>query len=141
MANPIRIVVMAFCCLAVFASVLQADLVTVSNKVGQKIDPKERAQYALFEREGNFSYAVFLQLKDGTYTLNIIYNDGSAKTRLLEDDEFTAFRKYIDSFSTIKPRIAFKSNFNLREGLFYALFISVGSAILIEGDRLVESLK
>jgi hypothetical protein len=108
-----------------------ADLVTISNKVGQKIDSKEREQYALFERESNFAYAVFLQLKDGTYTLNIIYNDGAAKTRLLEDDEFMAFRTYINSFSTIKPPIATKTNFNLREGLLYALFFSVGSAIMI----------
>ena len=55
-----------------------ADLACVSDKVGNKIDGEEREKYALFEKESNFSYAVFIQLKDGTYTLNIVYTDGSS---------------------------------------------------------------
>jgi len=109
----------------------RADLVSVSKKVGHKISEKERAQYGLFEKESNFSYAVFLQLKDGTYTLNIVYNDGSSKTRLLEDDEFFAFRKYFEKFDEKKPPLKNAIALNLKEGLLYTLFFTIGSSIMI----------
>jgi hypothetical protein len=117
--------------LVLAGNICRADLISVSNKVGQKISESERAKYGLFEKENNFSYAVFLQLKDGTYTLNIVYNDGSSKTRLLDDAEFFAFRKYIDEFNGKKPPLKNAFAINLKEGLLYTLLFTIGSSIMI----------
>ena len=79
-----------------FQSVAKADLISVNHKVGLKLDDDERDKYALFEKENNFLYAVFIQLKDGTRTLNIVYNNGSTKTVLLTDEQFSAFHQHIE---------------------------------------------
>ena len=123
--------VLGIASILLFASAGLSDLVSVSKKVGQKIDAKEREKYGLFDREDHFSYAVFIQLKDGTYTLNMVYNNGSSQTRLLEDEEFYAFRTYIDSFAEKRPRLASTSKFNLKEGLLYTLSFLIGSSIMI----------
>jgi len=75
-----------------------ADLVSISDRVGKKIDMNEREKYALFLNEPDYWYSVFLRLKDGTYSLSIVHTDGSSVTRVLLDIEYVTLQRYINEF-------------------------------------------
>ena len=108
-----------------------ADLVSISDRVGKKIDMKEREKYALFLNEPDYWYAVFLRLKDGTYTLSIIHTDGSTVTRVLRDIEYVTLQRYINEFDVNSNQVVMSSKTSADDGILFSLMFLITSSLVI----------
>jgi len=85
----------------------KGDIIILSDKVGETIDPEERAEYKLFPGKGEFVEAVVLRFNDGSYGAKITYYENEKlETRIQKfPDGLTEVKKlkdYIEHFEEIQ---------------------------------------
>lgn len=83
----------------------QEKVIVISDKIGELIDVHEREQYNILPAIENFKSAVFLQLPDSSYVLEVTYEqDGKEKTMRISQtfDDLNKMRRFFGEEEWIK---------------------------------------
>ncbi len=69
----------------------EGKIITIHPAIGKTITPEIREQYDLFPEINGFEFAIFRQMPDSTYSLQIVYHEGGRRfqiTRRLSREDF-----------------------------------------------------
>ena len=85
----------------------EGEIIVISERVGEEIDPEEREKFKLFQNVKGFQSAVFIKLSDNRYFLKITYlDDKTGELKIARTQHLEMSTKntgdYIDHFEEIQ---------------------------------------
>jgi hypothetical protein len=102
-------------------------VIIISDKVGAAIDPRERDYYKILPAIKNFKSAVYLQLPDSGYALEIISEVNGIEKKLRIAQSVEDIQKARNYFNAFKPNIAQPQEFKKTSNpIDYNLWFTIG---------------
>jgi len=92
----------------------RAGLITISERVGETIDPEEREQFALFDGIDDFKAAHFYSIEGGGYEVEIITEQEKLRAANMDPKAVEIMQDYIDRYEEIRSsREAFEKHWKI----------------------------
>ncbi len=92
----------------------RAELIVVSQRVGETIDPQERKLFNLFQGIDDFKTAHFYSIEDGGYEVEIITESEKLRAANMDPKAVEIMRDYIDRYEEIRnAREAFEKKWKI----------------------------
>lgn len=92
----------------------RAELIVISKRVGETIDPQERKQFNLFQRIDDFKAAHFYSIEGGGYEVEIITEHEKLRATNMDPQAIAIMQDYINRYEEIRSsREAFEKQWKI----------------------------